>query len=94
MRLALPRPQDDWNKPRSHGQHLSEADHAVVRQGFRAGRTAKEVARELKCASRTINIHYGLLRAEGSTRRQIKPAPARTKIDKESRFYKSSFEPA
>lgn len=88
----MPRDPDDWEKPRTHGEHFTEAEIAVIREGFRTDRRARDVARELKCATRTINLHYGLLRCEVPIRHRLKPRPQRKKIDRDSRFYKSNFE--
>jgi len=88
----MPRDPDDWEKPRSHGQRFTEAECDLVRNAFYADRPARDVARELKCATRTINFRYALLRCETPVRHRTKPRTVRKKIDKESRFYKSNFE--
>ncbi|MBR0868893.1 helix-turn-helix domain-containing protein [Bradyrhizobium tropiciagri] len=79
--------KDDWKKPRSKGNHLTDAEIAQIKEAYKAGRTSRDIARELKCASRTTSKYYGFFEAEGvkkhSESRPTPPGP---------RFYKSSFE--
>ena len=57
--------RDDWEKPRGKGGHLSAPELAKVQEGFQHRRHIRDVARELKCSSRTVTKYYGLFRAEG-----------------------------
>jgi len=84
--------KDDWQKPRNHGQHLTEEEMAAIRVGYRTNRAAKDVARELQCSTRTVNRYYGILRAEGETRHKIPPPTPKATAPAKSRFYKSTFE--
>lgn len=83
--------KDDWEKPRSRSQHLTEAEIALLRKAFSSRRTIKDIARELQCSSRTVSKYYGFFRAEGipqgPQRRPFDPASHRA-----SRFYSSTFE--
>lgn len=82
---------DDWEKPRSKGTHLTEDEIAAVKLAFQNGRHIRDVARELKCASRTITKYYGLLRAEGAPQTPTRRKPT---VPRSSRFYQSNFEPS
>lgn len=72
----MPRAKDDWVKPRSRGQHLCEDEIATIKHGYRNGRTVRDLARELKCSSRTVAKYYGFFREEGA-RRSACPALSR-----------------
>ena len=78
---------DDWERPFTHGEHLTAADHAEIRRGFLAGELYRDVARRLKRSSRTISNHYTKLRAEGMVVRKRAPLA-------KDRFYHSDFEPS
>lgn len=83
--------KDDWEKPRSKGQHLTEAEIGLIREAFKVGRHYSEIARELKCSSRVACKYYGLFSAEGVRKNIDKPFdPAAKQLP--SRFYKTSFE--
>lgn len=77
--------QDDWIKTRSNGVHLTEDEIAGVKRSFVAGEKIYDVAKRLKCSSRTIVKYYGFFRAEG-----VREKPAKRPLA--DRHYKSSFE--
>ncbi len=79
--------RDEWEKPRSKGVHLTSDEIALVKVGFAAKRTIQDVARELKCSSRTVSKYYGWFRAEGVPQGGRKHSAALP-----ARHYKSSFE--
>ncbi len=83
--------RDDWEKPRSRSMHLTEDEIAFIREGYRAGRSIRDVARSLKCSSRTVVKHYGFLTASGIPRGEEKPTVSVP--PRKTRFYTSSFEP-
>jgi hypothetical protein len=76
--------KDTWDKPRGHGQHLTEAEIAEIKEAYCAGQKIGFVARKLKCSSRVVSKYYGLFRAEGVTKRVRRPVAT-------NRFYKSDF---
>ena len=80
--------RDDWAKPRSHGTKLTEAEIAKIKAAYRAGRAVRDIARELKCASRTVSKYYGFFSAEG-----VVKTPERPKRKLPERHYKSNFDP-
>lgn len=84
--------RDDWEVTRSHGEHLDEQEIAFVGESFLSGRSAVYVARHLKCASRSINARYRLLREDGLVPRAFLARLTRPKPVKQDRFYKSNFE--
>jgi len=77
--------RDEWKKPRSHGQHLTEGELAEIKRAFLASEKIRDVARRLQCSSRVVTKYYGLLRAQGTV-------PVGPKKPLPDRFYKSSFE--
>ncbi len=78
---------DDWAKPRSKGQHLTEAEIGQIKQAYIDKRPFREIARELQCSSRIASKYYSLFRAEG-----VRKETARTKAS--ARLYQSNFEPS
>jgi hypothetical protein len=86
--------RDDWEKPRSKGQHLTEAEIAQIRVAFRCGRKPEDIARELKCSSRVAAKYFAQFRGNGrhiSPKIIIRPRP-QPAVAAKSRFYKSNFE--
>jgi hypothetical protein len=81
--------KDDWEKPRSKGQHLTTAEIAFLRSSFETGCASRDAARALKCSSRIASKYYGLWRAEGIE--QNVPKPSLPPLPK-SPFYKGSFD--
>lgn len=80
--------KDDWEKPRSKGQHLTADEIALIRRGYLTNRFYRDIARELKCSSRVVSKYYGLFQAEGLRKgRDLEP---KKKVG-EGRFYKSTF---
>lgn len=57
--------EDDWEKPRSKGTGLTTEEIGLIRLAYKAGRDYRDIARELKCASRTTSKYYGFFTAEG-----------------------------
>jgi hypothetical protein len=80
--------RDEWEKPRSKGQHLTEQEIALLKTSYKAGHSPREAARAIKCSSRIANKYYSYFRAEGVRRTIDNPLPTAPA----SRFYKSSFE--
>lgn len=82
--------QDDWEKPRSKGQHLTAKEVAFIKAEFLKGTKAYDTARALKCSSRVVSKYYGFFVAEGcapGNRGPFDPSKARAE-----RFYKSNFD--
>ena len=77
--------KDDWEKHRSKRQYITPQEIDLVREWYLAGMTSYDVARELKCASRSIRARFAKLRQEG-LRRPGDPVPV---VD---RRYRGSFE--
>lgn len=87
------RAPDDWERSRNEGQHLTDAEIEIVRDGFRNGRTPRDVARDLKCTTRVIQHRYRTLRGERLSRKVVRPVAApNMPTETKSRFYKSNFE--
>lgn len=87
--------QDQWRKPRSNGNHFTEDEINKVWAAYKANRAPKDIARELKCSSRSINRYYSMIR-EGrnflcSKPRKVVPVieVRRVPVD---RFYHGSFD--
>ena len=80
---------DDWEKTRFNGKHLTPEEVGIIRKGFKEGRDVRAIARELKCASRTVTRYYELFMAEGVSRKKAGPT-----VPRPSRFYRSNFEPS
>jgi hypothetical protein len=53
--------RETWAITRSHGTHFSADEIAIIQAGYKSGLTPLEVSRELKCATRTINVWYAKL---------------------------------
>jgi hypothetical protein len=79
--------RDDWEKPRSKGQHLTEAEIGEIKKAYLLGEPSRDIARRLQCSSRIASKYYGFFRAEG-----LMPNPKKISVA-EGRFYKSDFEP-
>lgn len=86
--------KDDWEKPRPRHVHFTAEEEAVVMAAFKANRPAREVARELKCATRTIHMRYRIMRGDPVVRghrtlgtRVVQRRPALLP----ERHYKSDF---
>lgn len=86
--------KDDWEKPRSKGDHLKAHEIAQIRVAFRCGRKPRDIARELKCSSRVAAKYFAVFRG-GATRRERAPKmviQAEPRPVTQGRFYKSNFE--
>jgi hypothetical protein len=81
--------RDDWEKPRTKGQHLTEAEIAEIKRAYLAGERSRDVARRLQCSSRVASKYFGFFRAEGCVPTM---KPTAKKITLPDRFYKSDFE--
>jgi hypothetical protein len=81
-------PRDDWEKPRSKGQHLTADEIAFIKSEYRNRSPIRSVARALKCSSRVVSKYFGLFKAEGVRGVPFDPALQPTA----SRFYRSNFE--
>lgn len=94
MRIA-----DNWEKPRSRNEHLTQAEIARIRVAFNCGLHPRDIARELQCSSRVAMKYYAQFRGKPhqvtkrprTKYREIIPAPAPKPVP-HSRFYKSNFE--
>lgn len=86
--------KDNWSKPRSNGNHLTQAEIGKLRVAFNCGREPRDIARELQCSSRVAQKYFGQFRGDGAYRRHkpeprmVEPSPAPV----QPRFYKSNFE--
>ncbi len=89
--------RDDWSKPRSEGNKLTQAEIAQIRVAFNCGRRPSDIARELQCSSRTAAKYYAIFRGGPArtgrpsleTKREL--APERKTVSR-ARFYTSTFE--
>jgi hypothetical protein len=91
--------KDDWEKPRGrrgNGSHFTAEEVAFVEASFRQHRSARETARQLNCATRSINMRFRAMRGdptpERRSHRKPEPTPTRSMPDRASRFYTSTFE--
>ena len=90
---------DDWTYTRTRSQHFDAGELALIAKRFREGASPIDVARELRCSSRVIYTRFRQLRGGEPVRRKA-PKPetlARPKsppVNRESRFYRSNFEPS
>ncbi|MCC8967903.1 hypothetical protein H8A95_37740 [Bradyrhizobium sp. Pear76] len=84
--------KDDWEKTRSNGGRLTEAEIGQLRASFRAGVSARDAARSLKCSTRTVNKHFARFSGDGPGRGVTAPPAAPPPSPPKSRFYKSTFE--
>lgn len=85
-----PNDEDDWEKPRSHGTHLTESEIDQIKQAYIDELMVRDIARELKCSSRVAYKYYSLFRAEG-VRQKTDLQKTAQKIG--PRYYRSNFEP-
>jgi hypothetical protein len=82
-----PTPKDDWHKPRTQGNHLTADEIELIRAAFKAGRKPSVIARELKCASRTVSKYYQQFRrGDVPVVKRFRPAI------QNRRFHTSDFE--
>lgn len=89
--------KDDWDKPRTQGQHLTKAEIAQLRAAFVAGRRADDIACELQLSTRNANKYFSMFRGVHIPRGRpvTKPkmmAPPPVPKPQKSRFYTSNFE--
>lgn len=86
---------DNWEKPRGHHEHFTNAELEAIGKGLRDGIPAKDMARKLKCTTRSVQIRYRQLRGETTQHfryRKAAPRPKAPPADRASRHYKSNFE--
>lgn len=100
--------KDDWDRPRSKSQHLTPAEVQLIEDGFAAKRHPRDVARELKCATRTVYGYFAALagkpnkffprrkkaKQDQPARHRSLPTAAPKPARGASRFYKSEFVPS
>lgn len=79
--------KDDWEKPRSKGQHLTAEEIQLLKSLFKTGHSGREAARTLKCSSRVASKYYSFFVAEGV----VKNAERRLPSPPAPRHYKSDF---
>lgn len=88
--------KEDWEKPRSRSVHLTTEEIAKVKIGFNCGRKPFDVARDLKCAARTISRYYETFRGNGRPKKykpkMVEVEQPRIPAPPQDRFYKSNFE--
>lgn len=75
--------KDDWDKPRTNGDKLTQAEIEFIWKSRREGKKIVDIARELKCASRTVKKYSGAMRPLRQSRAPAKP-----------NLYHSMFEPS
>lgn len=97
--------KDDWAKPRSRAQHLTEAEIEIISDRKRRRHPVREIARELQCSSGVVYKYFReidgrerncRMKAE-PVRHVIKPRPSLAMKQSEEerrakRFYTSNFE--
>lgn len=81
--------KDDWSKPRGNGTHLTSDEIANVRRWFREGRSANDIARELKCSTRSIQARFQKFREDG----MVSGSGAGKTKHLPDRHYRSAFVP-
>lgn len=85
--------KDDWEKPRTQGNHLTSAEIASLRVAFNCGRKPRDAAREMKCSTRVAAKYFSQFRGDARYRGPVAEiqiiAPQRPV---RARFYKSDFE--
>ena len=84
--------KDDWEKPRSKGQHLTPAEITFIKLEYRKGSKIQDTARTLKCSSRVVAKYYGFFKAEGTVKNTERPYREFAPVKPGPRFYKSNFE--
>lgn len=84
--------RDDWEKPRSTNQHLTQAEIAKLRVAFNCGRKPRDIARELQCSTRVAAKYFARFRGDLSYRRSMPEMVERPAVRTQARFYKSNFE--
>jgi hypothetical protein len=83
--------KDDWEKPRSRQDYLTEDEIERLREAFDAGHKTCDIAGELNCSTRIAAKYYAQFRGTPLQRGRPKRRPA-SSPDRPSRFYKSNFE--
>lgn len=93
---------DNWDKPRTRGDHLTAEEVGQLRRHFNVGLDPYDAARELQCSSRTAYRYYGQFRGDAPTRQRDKKArlamvakrvePKPVPSPMVGRFYKGSFD--
>lgn len=58
---------ENWKKIRSKGDHLSNVEIEKIRDAFEIESPAREIARQLKCSTRTITGWYNKFRNVGTS---------------------------
>lgn len=74
--LMVQRPAygEDWDKLRSNGTHLTDAECARIMRAHRARERAVDVARELGCSTRTINVHFAKIEGRHAAKEKSRVA--------------------
>lgn len=86
--------QDPWHKPRSPGNHFTEAEVETIRAAFESERKPKDVAEQLRCSQRSVNRYFAKLRSgQPISADHRKPAPVvQQKRGPVDRFYRGNFD--
>jgi hypothetical protein len=95
--------KDDWDKPRTQGNHLTDDEIKKLRVAYTTGRHPSDIARELQCSSRVANKYYAMFRGNSPVSRVRRPRDAvvaravaastpQPAPQPKSRFYTSNFE--
>lgn len=93
----MPR-KDNWEKPRTQGMPLTATEIQRLRKAFRDDVHHRDIARELKCSSRTACKYYMIFRGgpmpKSASRYKYpeKKAVPEPKARLKPRFYTSTFE--
>lgn len=63
---------DDWEKNRSHAQHLTPAEIEIIRQRKEKQETPRTIARDLKCSTRVVYRYFAQFEGRLQGRHQVK----------------------
>lgn len=101
--------KDPWPHIRKRHQHFKPIEKAYIVKQFKAGIGVTDLARELQCSTRSIQVHYNNLRKKlrinplpdrkPVARRRPTDVPVTVRVKrpappKHTRFYSSNFEPS
>lgn len=84
--------KDDWDKPRTQGNHLTLPEIARLRVAFNCGRKPRDAARELSCSSRVAAKYFSQFRGDTKYRAPVPEMQILAPRPAKPRFYKSNFE--
>lgn len=76
---------DDWENPRGRHDHLTAEEISKLEQSFKAKRTPRDAARDLKCSSRTAYRYFKIFEERERPKFRIAAEPANRQPRHETR---------